>query len=476
MNILTQNVQGLNNDKLQTIRNNLSPKYDILILTETHLKANNLESTIEKLGYRNHRNRIFNDTSPNQQDFKGVSMIIAKRTTFIPYRVHRSGQGNHIIAIGSFNNKPLVLGGFYGNATNCDRQSKAILKSFLDKIDHELSQLTNPILTILGDFNFITDSKDHSNPDYRRKPQTELLLKMFTRKHDLIDTHLDAFESEHPPHTFKRANITSRLDRIYFSRKHAINPIIKQGFLVKSDHTSLTYNWHWKKTSLTLRFPDYLLKSKPFLTNLHNSTRELLITNCDNQSLINEYHDTTPNHPFLKNFHRDTVKLRSSKLKDLTIAQYPDNSFHDQSTDFKSAKLRLFAEQFTNKTNDTQDSIISLTKLGQITSKDTSSPELVLTTLLSQAVGQGMNHARRTKIRKTKELQQINEKLLRYTTHNLPHDRSFLNLSTKRDQLQETLNYHDKFKKMPNTTPKIPKQPPTSSLNQTSPQDPPFPS
>ena len=82
MNILTQNVCGLSPNKIQTISNNISPRHDILVLTETHLKRDNCEQFIDKLGYRNHHNRIYNDVSPNNADYKGVSLIIAKRTNF----------------------------------------------------------------------------------------------------------------------------------------------------------------------------------------------------------------------------------------------------------------------------------------------------------------------------------------------------------------------------------------------------------
>ena len=189
-----------------------------------------------------------------------------------------------------------------------------------------------------------------------------------------------------------------------------------------------------------LRFPDYLLKSKSFLTKLHDSTREILITNCDKQSLIDEYHDTIPNHPLAE-------QIKSTKLKNLKITQHPDYPFLDQSNDFKSAKLRSFSKQFTNS-DDSQDSIISLTKLSQITSNHTSNPELLLTTLLSQAVDEGVNHARKSKNRKTKELERIKGRLLQYTTLNIPHDQNFLRLSTRRDQIQETLNFREKFSKI----------------------------
>ena len=440
MNILTQNVCGLSPEKIQTISNNISPRHDILVLTETHLKHDKCEQLINKLGYRNHRNRIYNDVSPNPTDYKGVTLIIAKRANFIPYLVHKSSKGNHIIAIGKFQNKPLIIGGFYGHSTNCDQESKEVLKAFLNKIKIEADKLTNPILAILGDFNFITESYDHSNPNHHRKRQTEILFNSFIRQYDLIDTHLESSGTESPTHTFKRANTTARLDRFYFSRKHVGNSLFKQGFLVKSDHTSLTYNWNWRKPSLMLRFPDYLLKSKSFLTKLHDSTRELLITNCDKQSLIDNYYDTIPNHPL-------AAQIKSTKFKNLKITEHPNYPFHDQSNDFKSAKLREFAKQFTDS-NDTQDSVISLTKLGQITAEHTHNPELLLTTLLSQAVEEGTNHARKSKTRKTKELEHINRRLLRYTTLNIPHDRTYLRLTTKRDQIQETLNFREKFSKI----------------------------
>ena len=91
MNILTQNVCGLNDDKIQTIRNNISPRHDILILTETHIKSRNKQFLIDKLGYRNHTSHIFNDVSPDPRDFRGVTLIVAKRTPFIPYTVLPSG-------------------------------------------------------------------------------------------------------------------------------------------------------------------------------------------------------------------------------------------------------------------------------------------------------------------------------------------------------------------------------------------------
>ena len=440
MNILTQNVCGLNPEKIQTISNNISPRHDILVLTETHLKRDNCKKFIDKLGYRNHTNRIFNDISPDPLDYRGVSLIIAKRTNFIPYKVHKSETGNHIIAIGKFQNKPLIIGGFYGHASNSDRQSRATLKLFLDKINSEIVNLTNPMIAILGDFNFITDPSDHSNPNYGRKNQTETLFISFIRQHDLIDTHLETSESDIPSHTFKRADVTARLDRIYFSRAHVTNSIFKQGLLVKSDHTSLTFNWSWRKPSLMMRFPDYLLKSNSFLTKLHDSTRELLITNCNNQSLINDYHDTIPNHPLAE-------QIKSTKTKDLKITQHPNYPFHDQSNDFKSAKLRAFAKQFADSDN-SHDSIISLTKLGKITSDHTSDPELLLTTLLSQAVDEGVNHARKSRIRKTQELERIKKRLLQYTTSNKPHDQNYLRLTTKHDQIQETINFRNKFSKI----------------------------
>ena len=180
MNILTQNVCGLNDSKLQTISNSISPRHDILVLTETHLKRNHTESVIKKLGFQNHTNRIFFDSSPDPQDYKGVLLLIAKRTPFIPHTILYSGTGNHIIIIGSFQNKPLIIAGFYGYSAGSDRESKAVLNSMLDKITDEANKFHNPTISILGDFNFILEPGDHSNPHYRRKPQTEALQTSLT--------------------------------------------------------------------------------------------------------------------------------------------------------------------------------------------------------------------------------------------------------------------------------------------------------
>ena len=309
MNILTQNVCGLNDSKLQTISNSISPRHDILILTETHLKRNHNESVIKKLGFQNHTNRIFFDSSPEPQDYKGVLILIAKRTPFIPHTILYSGTGNHIIIVGSFQNKPLIIAGFYGYSAGSDRESKAVLKSMLDKITDEANKSHSPTISILGDFNFILEPGDHSNPHYRRKPQTEALLRSFIQTHNLTDVQLDESNDDLPPHTFKRGISSARLDRIYFSRDHIQNSILKLSHLVPSDHTSLLFNWNWKKNSINLHFPDYLLKSKKFLNKLHNSTRELLITNCDNPLLIESYHQTTP--PVPNHLRNATEELKS---------------------------------------------------------------------------------------------------------------------------------------------------------------------
>ena len=73
-------------------------------------------------------------------------------------------------------------------------------------------------IMILGDFNFITSRHDSSNPNYRRKTNTESYFKNFLKKNNLADVHLNASEG-HPPHTFRRPFHRSwtmaRLDRIY---------------------------------------------------------------------------------------------------------------------------------------------------------------------------------------------------------------------------------------------------------------------
>ena len=447
MNILTQNVCGLSDGKLQTISNNISPSHDILILNETHLKHNQRESVIKKLGYQNHRNRFYSDSSPNPQDYKGVILIIAKRTPFIPHTVLTSGTGNHIIAVGSYQNKHIIIGGFYGHSAGSDITSRQVLKSFLDKFHDQAKTLSDPTMIILGDFNFILDPTDHSNPNHRRKPLTEMLFKTFTRSHNLTDTHLDIFDSSPPPHTFKRGNTSARLDRIYITRHHQINTILKQGHLVPSDHTSLLYNWNWTKTPRTLRFPDYLLKSKKFLTKLHNSTRELLITNCDKQDLIEDYHSTPPGIPVPDHLRFTTEEIKSSLPNEFLPPKPPHTKFIDRSSKYQAAKLKQFAHKFS-PTSDIQDSIISLTKLARITANHISNLELVLTTLLSQAVSDGMNYSRNITKNKTAELECIKAKILRYTTENLPHNHTYVKLTTKRDQIQETLNFRHKFQKI----------------------------
>jgi exonuclease III len=342
MNILTQNVCGLSNSKLQTISNSISPRHDILVLTETHLKRNHSESVIKKLGYQNHTNRIFFDSSPDPHDYKGVLLIVAKRTPFIPHTILYSGTGNHIIIVGSFQNNPHIIAGFHGHSTGNDRESKSVLKSMLDKITNEANQTHDPTISLLGDFNFILDPSDHSNPLYRRKPRTEALLKTFIQTHNLTDVQLDDNNNDPPPHTFKRGITSARLDRIYFSRDHMRNSILKQSHLVPSDHSSLLFNWNWKKSSINLRFPVYLLKSKKFLTKLHNSTRELLITNCDNPHLIESYHQTTP--PVPNHLRNATEELKSLRSKQLNFPKLPQSSFIDLSSKYKADKIKLFAE------------------------------------------------------------------------------------------------------------------------------------
>ena len=163
------------------------------------------------------------------------------------------------------------------------------------------------------------------------------------------------------------------------------------------------------------------------------------------QGKIFLYHQTTP--PVPNHLRNATEELKSLRSKQLNFPKLPHSSFTDLSSKYKADKIKLFAEQFS-PSNDTQDSIISLTKLGRATAESTSNPELVLTTILSKAVSDGMTYSRNVTKTKTAQLESIKSKILQYTTHNRPHDQAYLRLTTKRDQIQETLNFRHKFQKI----------------------------
>ena len=69
--------------------------------------------------------------------------------------------------------------------------------------------------------------------------------------------------------------------------------------LLKSDHSSLHFNWHKKSNTRRARFPDHLLSNFKLQNILHDTVRESLLINSTHESLTENYYDTIPDDPFI---------------------------------------------------------------------------------------------------------------------------------------------------------------------------------
>ena len=87
-------------------------------------------------------------------------------------------------------NQDFILGNYYGHASGSDIESRNTFLRFGAAFLPVLYSLTNPMISLVGDFNLILSKNDHSNLNHKIKPKAESALYdllVQTQRFDMVN-------------------------------------------------------------------------------------------------------------------------------------------------------------------------------------------------------------------------------------------------------------------------------------------------
>ena len=118
--------------------------------------------------------------------------------------------------------------------------------------------------------------------------------------------------------------------------------------------------------------------------------------------------------------------------------------FQEKSTAYRKLKLKTFAERFEPQLQP-QETFYTLQQIGQAAAVKIVDPESVINDILTRGVAEGMMYAKRTRRKRTKELEEVKKKIQEHENMRLPYNDRLRQLNQRRTKLEEEGDFGNKF-------------------------------
>ena len=235
LTLLSVNVRGIRdrNKRKRVFQWAKSKGGDLILLQETYSTPD-----VEDTWKRDWDGQMIFSHGSNHS--RGVLILVGSNVNLKVDQVVTDDEGRYIFLKGNISDFKFVLGCVYFPTRDKERQQGI----FLEKIDSCIGNLQFPDHSLLigGDFNVILDENlDYMGTNLNRRSKFNNSLKMFLRKHDLIDI----WREKHPDlkqFTFRQRVplVQSRLD-YWFISNIILNKVNKCDIMtsVTPDHSSI---------------------------------------------------------------------------------------------------------------------------------------------------------------------------------------------------------------------------------------------
>ena len=268
MKIYCRNVAGLNAPPKMHQVINQCKKYDICMLQETKLTADNTAFLKAKWG--NDHVYLASPGGPR----RGVITLIHSRVSPVILRMECDPNGQFCMVLARIHDNNILITNVYGNP-DLDNAALATLVEINRKIESFLMQFEIDSHIMAGDFNLVLEARDTNSGS--RKPRAEAQLMTIINTLDLFD--IAGLLSRNPSHTYfrhRREQTSARYDRFYISQN------LIQGTKYKilprtGDHAPIELALqHQQPHTSRWKFTDSLLTDASFVQRLHDTVQQVL--------------------------------------------------------------------------------------------------------------------------------------------------------------------------------------------------------
>lgn len=244
---------------------------DIVILTETKISQNNIQS-LHIPGFKT----IAESARDNAAG--GVVLLARDTISVIPESIRQSTDpGKFAACVVIHNGQRVILIGVYGVSENDDARAIDVFKNLTESVE-ELSEIyATGRMIIGGDFNLITRASDSTSGIIHKK-RAGLILTDLVRDWNLKDAAIVRGDNRHT--YFKRTNripYSARLDRVYFSENIRITSY--KTFASFTDHNVVIVEFEHKIVKKAITVKDSILRNCEFIDEAMNVIKDTLITN-----------------------------------------------------------------------------------------------------------------------------------------------------------------------------------------------------
>ena len=212
MKLLSNNVQGLNDQTKLNAAIQQARDFDISMFQETKLKRSKLNSIRSKWGHP----EVYMSACPGQRSRRGVLTLFSPRLNISQITAVADDQGQFLINVFVHYDKFFLLTNFYGDP---DTDASALLT--VQRLEQSINNLKQNYhideMIICGDFNFVTDPRDSTSVTLRRN--TEAHWGGLVGNELLFDP--EELFNANPRHTYFRyrhEDTHARYDRFYVTQ------------------------------------------------------------------------------------------------------------------------------------------------------------------------------------------------------------------------------------------------------------------
>ena len=268
MIIYCRNVAGLNGPAKRHQIINQCKKYDISLLQEVKLTADNTAFLKAKWG----NDHVYLASSGGP--CRGVLTLIHPRASPVILRTDFDPNGQFCIVLARIHDNNILISNVYGNP-DLDAAALATMVEVNRRIESFQTQFNVDSHIMAGDFNMVLERRDTNSGS--RKPRAEAQLMTIINTFDLFD--IAGLLSMNPKHTYfrhRREQTSARYDRFYISQN------LIQGAQYKilprtGDHAPIELALQQQQShGSRWKFTDSLLTDAGFLQRLHDTIQQTL--------------------------------------------------------------------------------------------------------------------------------------------------------------------------------------------------------